>query len=54
MGSSTSLWNGISQRSNSSQHVIRSMSQIAAWTVGGTMFIAFTWVEPLLSCAHAL
>jgi hypothetical protein len=37
-----------------SQHVIGSMMQVAVWTVGGTMFIALTYVEPLLSRAHAL
>ena len=36
-----------------SQHVLGSTIQIAAWTLGGTMFASCTHVEPLLSDAHA-
>ncbi len=37
-----------------SQHVLGSTLQIVAWSLGGTMFITFTYVEPLLSREHAL
>jgi hypothetical protein len=37
-----------------SQHVIGSTIQLAVWSVDGTMFVAFTSVEPLLSRQHAL
>ena len=37
-----------------SQHVIGSTMQIALWSLGGANFVAFTYVEPLLSHAHAL